>query len=183
MTMDARTEAASATEHDPLHGTQRDTARRLGAFARTFVRSTPVRKQAAAALLVVGAGITEGMGLALLAPLIALIGSSGKPGGAIGEITTRALQSVGLPVSLSTLIVIFVALVTCRTIIVWRRDVTLADLRSRFVEVLRARLYDAILRAEWSLVAKQRLSNLGKALTIDAETIGHGTFFSCSFRP
>ena len=181
MTMDARTEAASATEHAPLNGARRDTARRLGAFARTFVRSTPVRKQAAAALLVVGASLTEGVGLALLAPLIALIGNSGKPGGAIGEVTTRALESIGLPVSLPPLIVIFVALVTCRSIIMWRRDVTLADLRSNFVEALRARLYDAILRAEWSLVAKQRLSNLGKALTIDAETIGHGTFFFLQF--
>ena len=180
--MDSPTETAAAREHDAGEAALRpDTARRLATFARIFVRSTPVRAQATAALLIIGAGLTEGIGLALLAPLIALIGSSGKPAGAIGEITTRALESVGLPVSLATLIVIFVALVTCRTIIVWRRDVALADLRSHFVEALRGRLFDAILRAEWSLVAKQRLANLNKALTIDAETIGHGTYFFLQF--
>jgi len=38
-----------------------------------------------------------------------------------------------------------------------------------FIERLRLRLYDAITAADWSFVAAQRLSNLAKALTVDAE--------------
>ncbi len=169
-TTSAPQDDASATARPPG-----EAVRVLGRFARTFAGSVPGRTQAGAALLVLAAGLTEGVGLALLAPLVALIGDGKTLAGPITDALTRVLGVVGLPLSLPVLIAIFVGLMTCRTILVRGRDVALARLRSDFVERLRTRLYEAITRAAWPFIAQQRLSNLTKALTTDVETVAHGT--------
>ena len=133
-----------------------------------------------ACLLSVAAGLTEGLGLTLLAPLVGLLGE-GKPQSTIAVAVTRFLSALGLPASLPVLITGFVGLVVLRAIVTGWRDITLETLSSNFIERLRVRLYDAITQADWSFVATQRISNLSKALTTDVETVGQGTHFFFRF--
>src|SRR5262249_39394015 len=122
------------------------------------------------------ASLTEGLGLTLLAPLIGLLGD-GRSQGAFAIQAARLLAAFGLPLSLPVLIAVFVALVSFRAIVAGRREVAMETLKAAFIERLRLRLYDAITAADWSFVAAQRLSNLAKALTVDAENLAHGVHY------
>jgi ATP-binding cassette, subfamily C, bacterial len=146
------------------------------AFARSFADAVPVQRQLLASFLVLLASLTEGIGVALLAPLLALLAEDGQSGW-IGAAVARAFAAVGLAPSLPTLLALFVVLVACRAALVRARDVELSDLRLGFVGALRRRLFDATARADWSFVAGERLSHLGKALSGDVDSVGHGTYF------
>jgi ATP-binding cassette subfamily C protein len=152
----------------------------LGGFAGSIYNSISHWTLAKACFLSVVAGLTEGLSLTLLVPLVGLLGD-GKPQSTIAATTARFLTSLGLPLSLPVLIVGFVAVAVLRAIVTGRRDIALETLNSNFIERLRVRLYDAITQADWSFVASQRISNLSKALTADVETVGTGTHFFFRF--
>lgn len=152
----------------------------LTGFARNLYVSVARGTLAKACLLSVAAGLTEGLGLTLLAPLVGLLGD-GKPQGTIATAVTRFLSALGLPLSLPVLIGGFIGLVVLRALVTGWRDITLETLSSNFIERLRVRLYDVITQADWSFVARQRISNLSKALTTDVELVGQGTHFFFRF--
>ena len=152
----------------------------LAQFARMFSRSVTPRAQLLAALLSVAASLTEGVGLALLAPLIAMLGAA-APSGPASRKLADALGAVGLPLSLPVLIALFVGLVAGRAVVVRGRDVTLAELHLDFVEALRRRLFDSIAKARWSVIAKERRPILVTSLTGDIERFGKGAQYLLQF--
>jgi len=176
-------EAARSTTARTDDATSNPDARRnfpLVRLARMFFRSISPRAQMVAVLLSVGASLTEGIGLALLAPLIGILGPP-APRGSINRTLADALAALGLPLSLPILIAIFVALVAGRSVIVRGRDVALAALHLDFVETLRTRLFNAIANARWSVIAKERRPILLKSLTGDIESVGQGIHFLLQF--
>src|SRR5262245_18827984 len=90
-------------------------------FARKFSGVIGVRALLPAAVLSVAASLTEGAGLALLAPLIAILGAGATSDG-IGRALTDGLAAVGLPPSLPVLIALFVGVVAARAALVRGRD-------------------------------------------------------------
>jgi ATP-binding cassette subfamily C protein len=152
----------------------------LWSFAGYLRRSVPYGIFAGAAFLSVIAGIMEGVSLTLLAPLVGLLGNA-KPQSGLVAAVGRSFAAFGLPLSLEVLIAGFVVVMVVRALVTSARDLALETLSSRFIEVLRTQLYDVIVRADWSFVARQRISNLSKALTTDVETVGHGTQFFFRF--
>jgi ATP-binding cassette, subfamily C, bacterial len=173
-------------EHQPASGTWsgpvdlRSMITMLTGFAGSLYISVARWTLTKACLLSVAAGLTEGLGLTLLAPLVGLLGE-GKPQNAVAVAVTRFLSALGLPLSLPVLIAGFVGIVVLRAIVTGWRDITLETLSSNFIERLRIQLYDAITQADWSFIARQRISNLAKALTTDVETVGRGTHFFFRF--
>src|SRR5262249_22618088 len=102
--IDARPQAPSWSWVDDARSATINTIRRLGHFARAFVHDMPAGMQVGAALLVVLASLTEGVGLALLVPLIALIGDTAASHGRVASFAARVLGGFGLPLSLPVLI-------------------------------------------------------------------------------
>jgi len=146
--------------------------RRLSAFAREFAHNVPPRRLAGSALLVVLGAASEGIGLFLLVPLIALLGDSPASVGGIGSSAQRAFASLGLPLSLPVLLVVFVAVIMARTVLVAQRDIELASLRVAFADSLRRSVYEAVASAQWSFLARQRLSDIFETLTSHCEGVG-----------
>jgi ATP-binding cassette subfamily C protein len=152
-------------------------ARGLIVFVREFVECVAAREIAAAMLLVLLAATTEGIGLALLVPLVEVLGDRGETMGRLGKAVQRALGATGLPTTLPTLLVIFIGLIVLRTIVLTARDVALARLRLNFIDALRRRVYKAIADASWSFLMRQRLAGLLEVLTTQIEHISGGTYF------
>jgi ATP-binding cassette, subfamily C, bacterial len=145
----------------------------LAKLARMLSNSVSPGVQVVTGLLSIAASLTEGISLALLAPLIGMLGAA-QPSGSISRSLADTLTAFGLPLSLPLLIAVFVALVAGRAVIVRVRDVALAALHLDFVDALRTRLFDAIANARWSVIAKERRSILVKSLTGDIEHLGQG---------
>jgi ATP-binding cassette subfamily C protein len=148
---------------------------RLASFARAFARSVPLRRRLAASFLMVGAGLTEGVGLALLAPLVALVSERTQPGTASGS-PASFLRTLGLDPTLPIVIGLFMIAIVCRAAFVRARDRTIFDLQHGFVQSMRRRLYRAIELAAWPFLAKERISHLQKALAVDVESMVQTTY-------
>ena len=118
-----------------------DLIRRVRRFALDFYHCVPRPTLWRAAALALLASLTEGIGLTLLAPLIALLGS-GRPQSTLAANAARFLSTFGLPLSLPVLIGAFIGLVVFRTLVTGARDITTTRLQAMFVETLRIRLYE-----------------------------------------
>jgi ATP-binding cassette subfamily C protein len=150
---------------------------RLIAFTRLFATLVPMRTQVVAMLLILAASLTEGIGIALLVPLLGLLGEHATASGPAWDAGIGVLNAIGLPRSLTVILGIFLAAIVTRAILMRCRDVTLSDLQYRFTDALRRRVYQAIEAAEWPFIAKEKLSNLAVALHSDVDNVGRGTFW------
>ena len=146
--------------------------RRLGAFAREFARNVPPSRLAGGALLVLLGAASEGIGLLLLVPLVALLGASPSSVGGIGAGAQRVFAGLGLTLSLPVLLLVFVAVMVVRTVLIAQRDIELAKLRVSFSDSLRRSVYEAVAGAQWSFLARQRLSDIFETLTSHCEGVG-----------
>ena len=147
----------------------------LASFVRLFTGSVSRRQQISGIILVIGASLTEGISISLLGPLLALTGERMSSAGPAGNATTGLLHAVGLNLSLPLILAIFVGAVLCRAILVRKRDMVTFDLQISFIDAVRRRLYRAIQDAQWSFIARERLSHLVKALTSDVDSVTLGT--------
>jgi ATP-binding cassette, subfamily C, bacterial len=118
-------------------------------------------------------GVTEGVGLLLLVPLLGSIGLLTTDGStaSLAAMTTRAFSSIGLTPSLEAVLVTFLAL-SIAYAAVYRWHLLLAPrLEQEFVLGLRHRLYDAIVSARWSFLVQRRASDMAHALTVDLDRV------------
>ena len=121
-------------------------------------------------------GLSEGIGLMMLVPLLQLFGFSGATDtGLVGRLVAEAFSVTGIPLTLPAVLSVFVALVAMRALLVRIREVRLADLRLGFIEALRARLFRAMAAADWLFVARNRGSDLGAVLTVEALRVNQAT--------
>jgi ATP-binding cassette subfamily C protein len=145
-------------------------------FVREFVRCVTTDKLAVALLLVLLAAMTEGVGLALLVPLVESFGDHGNTG-RLGEIVRSTLGTIGLPITLATLFTVFVGLIVLRAVVLTARDIALSHLRIDFIDTLRRQVYGAIAHASWSFLMRQKLAEFHEVLTSQIERISGGTYF------
>ncbi len=87
----------------------------------------------------------------------------------------EAFHALGIPLSLSAMLAVYVAVVTVAAALTAYQNVLLVRYRLEFVDELRQRLYGTIARAEWRHLLGLRQSDLLTALTIDVSWVGQGT--------
>ena len=116
--------------------------------------------------------VTEGLGLVLLVPMLALLGKGG--GDAASDAITRTLLQTGIPLSLPLLLAVFVGLIALRGIVNYARAVQAFRFETELVDRLRERAWGAILRADWRYLATLRQSDNASMLISDIDRIGYG---------
>lgn len=120
--------------------------------------------------LMFASAVTEGFGLLLLVPMLAVLtGDGAKP-------TTSPdwLSSIGGSLTLAQLLVIFVGLVVLRSVINHFRQLGGQRFEMAVVDRLRARAWNALLHCEWRVVSKRRQSGAASLLITDIDRIGFG---------
>ena len=128
-----------------------------------------------AALFTLLGAATEGIGLVLLLPLINVVGKAGFGNGRIDLIAARAvalLPGSSVVAQLAWLLAIFLALMALRAWAVVNRDVLLAKLQTGFIELLRLRVVDAMVRADWSGLTRLRHGRVSHILSNDIRSCG-----------
>lgn len=121
-------------------------------------------------LMVLGAGL-EGIGLALLVPMLERLNRAGS--------TWRLawLEALGVPTTLPTLLAFFVALITLRALVIRQRDLTLLRLRLAFIDHLRLGLQGALARADWRFLSHLSHADVTQVLVADLARVNQGTQF------
>lgn len=134
-------------------------------LAEGFVRFGG-RRAALLAVLMLLAALSEGVGLALLAPLLAIL--TGVGGGALQHVADRAFGAFGVGTDgprLPILMAAFVVAVALRALIVALRDRRSFDLQLDFVNTCRRTLMRLLAASRWSDIATFRHARITQALS------------------
>ncbi|WP_158241526.1 ATP-binding cassette domain-containing protein [Novosphingobium sp. TH158] len=131
----------------------------------------PRRRLALLAVVSLAASLSEGLGLLLLVPLME-VATNGPQGG-----LAAALASWGLPRRLDGLLVLFVVLVSLRSLLVQYRMVLETRARIEVTSRLRDRLLRALFHADWRFLSSLRQGELLSLATSAVDRAGNSLQF------
>lgn len=143
----------------------------LYAFTR-ILRDAPSVSVALLLFLMVLSGLTEGIGILLLLPLLEILQNQDAGNSPLARAMLTALSRLGIPPTAAGLLTLFVGLVLLRSAIQHGRIVLGASLQYRLVDRLRYRSFSALLDAEWRWLAVNRNSDHANLLLTDAYRVG-----------
>lgn len=149
------------------------------AFARDVARFAGPRGAAAAALVALGA-LFEGLGLVLLVPLLGVVFGLAPPGGLLQRGADLLFGAAGVHGTfgrLASILAAFSGLVIVRAVAVYRRDMTLTDLQSGFVERQRLLVTERLAGASWDQVARLRHARVVHVMSADIQRAGLAAHF------
>ncbi len=135
-------------------------------------------KGAAAIALMILVGLTEGIGLLMLIPLLAAAGLNVEQGamGRIAAFISNGFRAAGLEPTLLAVLSVYVSIVIIQALLARRLGVLSYSLIYRFVGVLRERLYRAIAGSGWLFFSRRRASDFTHALTAELDRVATATY-------
>lgn len=143
-------------------------------FAADFARASG-RLGPRAALFTGAGALLEGIGLALLLPLVGLVSGSETGNGTVDRLAAGMIAVMPGQTETSRLLLllgIFAALMALRAFVLLRRDVLMTRLQTGFVQKLRMRLVRALTDADWAALTKLRHGRVSHLLSNDIRSCG-----------
>ncbi|HXD43925.1 MAG TPA: ABC transporter ATP-binding protein [Pseudolabrys sp.] len=129
----------------------------------------------ATALAVAAGALLEGIGLALIVPLIGVVIAPSAPSGRLERIAAAVFAEVGIDTAQGRLILLVVALgvvVAARAAVSAVRDVRVATLQVGFSEGLRLRLARRLAAAPWESLTRLRYARITQLMGAEVQSIG-----------
>ena len=148
--------------------------RGMGRFAATLARANRTKLIWVTAVQS-AATATQGIGLLLLVPLLSEAGVGGRSTGGIARYWQLVFGTVGLAVTLRSMLAAYVVIVALTAALSNYASVLLTRYRLEFVDGLRNRLYAAVAAAEWRHLLGLRQSDLLSTLTVNVNWVAAGT--------
>jgi ATP-binding cassette, subfamily C, bacterial len=133
--------------------------------------------------LMVVFSLSEGVGIALLLPILQVSGLDLGAQGAVGRYASAlasAFEAAGLHPSLLLLLMVFAGVVGARALLGRWQVVAMYSVQQNFGALLRQRLYRAIANANWLALSRMRSSDLTHALTAEIDRVEGATFGALS---
>jgi ATP-binding cassette, subfamily C, bacterial len=126
-------------------------------------------------------GLSQGLSLMLIVPLLKTIGLTGvhDPGTVSGPtgFIIRIFSLLGLSLNLSTVLGAYVIIVSFLAILKRFQALLTVEIQEGFIYYLRHRIYTALTYAEWSFILQRKTADLTHAITSDVQRVGLGTHF------
>jgi len=113
---------------------------------------------------------TEGFGLLLLVPMLAVLAGASAQSGKIVDL----LELAGIPVAVAPLLTIFVVLVLLRALINYGRTILGVRFEISIVDGLRSRAWRALIHCNWRRLSEMRQSDSASLLITNIDRIGVG---------
>lgn len=143
----------------------------LSAFVR-LLHEAPPHRTLALLILMALVSLTEGVGIVMLVPLLDMMENEAQSG--ISERIEMVLQALGIDQSFGVILIIFLLLVTARSILLYAQKVQSASYQYRVIDGLRIRCFEALLSAEWRWLSTRRSSDHVNILITGISRIGVG---------
>jgi len=145
---------------------------------RTLLTQAGAREMLLTSALTLLSGLTEGLALLLLAPLIqSLDPASGPIGGAMAWVPVL-LQRFGMRLNLGGVLALFLGLVVARSFLIRASDLEVTRLRLNFLADTRVKLYSSIAQANWSFLRQKRPADLLSALTAETDRLDSAVYYA-----
>jgi ATP-binding cassette, subfamily C, bacterial len=154
----------------------------ITAYLRTLLEVGRFRIAGAIGLMCLFS-LTEGIGIALLLPILQVSGFNLGNQGAVGryaDAVSAVFHAAGLSPGLLLLLMAFAVLVGGRALLGRWQVVTMFSIYIDYGVLMRQRLYRAISNANWLALSRMRSSDLTHALTAEIERVEVATFEALS---
>lgn len=125
---------------------------------------------AALVALSLGSAATEGIGLILLVPILAVLSNNAALPGVLGRFATM----LGGQHSLGLLLLAFVALVFLRALLNFYRALLALTVQRKLIDGLRLRAWHALLHCDWRVLSGMRQSDNASLLITTIDRVGVG---------
>jgi ATP-binding cassette subfamily C protein len=144
----------------------------------SLVKAMPWRV-AFAITLMITVGLTEGIGLLLLLPLMQLVGLDLGQGsaGRLTQLAISALSTIGVTPTLVGVLAVYVLVTAVQALFARWQTVFNVRVVNDFVNRLRTQLYEDIARTSWSFFCRSRASDFTHVLTSEIDRISIATHF------
>jgi ATP-binding cassette subfamily C protein len=128
-------------------------------------------------------GLTQGVGLLMILPLLQTLGMTGEGGesSALTGVITGVFDFLGLSLNIYTILGAYVVVVSLFAAAKRRQTVLNIGIQQGFTLFLRGRLYRALTYADWLFIARKKSSDITHAVTSDIQQVGAGTHFFLMF--
>ena len=114
-------------------------------------------------------GLVEGVGLGLLLPLLSLIGvDTGTRADGPAEVMKRALVALGIPLTLGSVLIVFLAVGLTHTILHAVQQYLIVRSGEAVILLLRRRLFDTASTVAWPVLAGARGGHLVNAVVSES---------------
>ena len=146
-------------------------------FLRDLARYAGRGGTTTAALIAAGA-VVEGLGLALLVPLLMVIFGASASGGRLERATAAIFGWAGVETPLAKLTLLlaaYAALTVLRAVVLYLRDIRTAELQTGFVEDRRARVVARLAATPWHRLATLRHARITHVMSGDIQRVGMAT--------
>jgi ATP-binding cassette subfamily C protein len=148
--------------------------RLLRSYARAVWQYRP-GLVAMAGRLMLARSLTEGAGLLLIVPLLAIAGfATGEAGTAVGDRLPALLSGLASSLSLGMVLSLFLAVVFVRALIGFVQHMVASALQVNFLHHTRMNIYTAVMSASWPWLALQDGSRISHSLSLHAEQSAYG---------
>jgi len=128
--------------------------------------------------LTVLAGIADGIGMAMLLPLLSLVGVGDPASGVVILAIDRAFQLLGLSLNLETALGAILLMVVLQGIFVVIQGQMIAAVEAAYVSHWRETLLERLLGASWPYFATHRTGSLVFLMVTEAERLGRAFFLT-----
>lgn len=122
-------------------------------------------------ILMILAALTEGVGIVMLVPMLALVGGGG---GQLSGALTAVFAWFSLQPSVGGILILFFALVTVRALLLHIQAVASTSFQHQLVDRLREKLFAGIIAAEWRWLSERRASDQMTLILTNVARIGGG---------
>lgn len=123
-------------------------------------------------------GLLDGLGMALLLPLLALVGIGSVGDGTIATYVNAAFAALGLRPSLETVLGAIVALFLIQGVLVLAEGHMVASIEARYVSHWRQSLLERLLAASWAYLSRTRTGSLAYLVITETERLGRSFLLS-----
>lgn len=139
----------------------------MNGLAYTLLRSIPAPRLVALLALLFARGVTEGAGILLLVPMLAILSDNGV---SLPEWLQPLTDIVTLPVLLGA----FVALIAMRSLLQYGAAVMQGEIQLSLLNHWRGRLFDALVRTDWRTLSALRRSDQTSLIVSGVDRLGYG---------
>ncbi|MCW9018202.1 MAG: hypothetical protein OQJ89_14625, partial [Kangiellaceae bacterium] len=135
------------------------------------------RKQILILSLMIFQGLTAGIGLLFIIPLLQIIGFD------IGLMNTEGIANIAnwlfeyfnLELNLPNILLCYVLIITMIATSRYQLTVQTASIQQSYINFLRNLLYRSLLQSNWQFIAQNRMSDFTHSLSGQIQAIGHSS--------
>lgn len=116
---------------------------------------------------------TAGLGILLILPVMSVLGFELDGRHVISNHLYSVMTITGIPISLESLLVVFLGVIAIVTAIQYKTSTLSTRLQQGYTHALRMQVYGLIVNASWPLIASRKSSDFQHSISVLVQSAGH----------